>query len=129
MRRTWPVFLTLCMLGGCGSARYEELAREQTELNESLAREWAVVTDLATMKDAEPKLVDLYRRLVRLNREAKGMAKPSSEANEDLRVKFGGRMETAVNKILEEQHRVQDLPGGREFLQRIKSSFENTKAP
>ena len=40
MRRAWPILLMLLLLTGCGPGRYEELAREQTELNEELAREF-----------------------------------------------------------------------------------------
>jgi hypothetical protein len=124
MRRAWPILLVLLSLAGCGPARYEEVAREQTDLNEELAREWAGVADEATMKAAYPKLVEQYRRVVALNREAKGLTKPSAAVNDELSEKYGPRMQAAVNKILTEQQRIHALPGGGEFLQKVKEGFK-----
>jgi hypothetical protein len=124
MRRAWPILLVLLPLAGCGPGRYEELAREQTELNEGLAREWAGVADEATMKAAYPKLVEQYRRLIALNREAKGLTKPPAAVNDELGEKYGPRMQAAVNKILQEQQRIHALPGGDEFLKKVKEGFK-----
>jgi hypothetical protein len=127
MRRAWPILVLLLPLAGCGTGRYDELAREQTELNEALAMDWSGVTDEISMKAAGPKLMEKYRRLLQLNREAKGLAKPSAERNEELREKYGRRMEAAVNQILREQQRVHELPGGEKFLQQVKDGFRSSK--
>jgi hypothetical protein len=127
MWRAWPILVLLVSVAGCGPGRYDELAREQTELNEELAREWAGISDSATMKSAAPKLGDKYRKLIRLNRVAKALAKPSAELNELLREKYGRRMEAAVNQILRDQQRVKDLPGGPEFLREVKEGFRSPK--
>jgi hypothetical protein len=118
----------LLSLSGCGSGRHEALAREQTELNEGLAAEWATVTDAESMKAAEPKLVEQYRRQLRLGREAKALVKPSDAQQEELSTKYARRVQAAVNKILQEQQRIHDqVPGGVEFLQRIGNSFKKPR--
>jgi hypothetical protein len=124
MRRVGPMLIFLLPLAGCGSARYEDLAREQTELNEGVLKLWTGVTDEATMTAAGPKLIADYRRLNALSREAKRLGKPPAAVNDELGEKYGRRLQDAVNQILEEQRRILELPGGRDFLKKVKTASE-----
>lgn len=104
----------------CGGDPYTAAMEERAQAQEELVRILQTIKDPATMKAASETLSQSYERLAQSNARMNRLRPPSLEAKERLAQKFGARLQTAVADSLREIRRISDLPGGQEFIDKLK---------
>jgi hypothetical protein len=129
MRATWSLLLGSVLLWGAGCQRQasaeevEQLIMDQVRANEDFATILKSVKDQATMDAAWSRLVELNKRTTALQARAQSFGKPSPE----LLAMFPGplgRLEAALADQREELTRIESLPGGPAFVQRLQTLRE-----
>lgn len=124
MRRTWlavACFSCLAMIAGCTRAStYTELLNELIQAQKELTEVLADVKDAASMKAARPELKKRYSHFEQIRKKFQALPKPSQEIKEKLEDELGADFNQSLTAMLREAQRIQDLPGGKEFIARLK---------
>jgi hypothetical protein len=117
---------------GCGKG-YEQYAKVPSDLlaiEAEKAQILKTVKDDGSMKEARSRLDKLALRAEEVARRAKALGEPSVEVRQKLEDEFAGRLQQALNQTRAEIRRIQDLPGGPDFLQQNGlSSGESPRLP
>jgi hypothetical protein len=119
MNRATGCALLFLMVCGCDrSEAYLEISREQVANWEETADLLANIKDAAAMEAARDRFAELTVRGQNVARRAKAMPRPSQDTLERLQEERG-KMERAFNRMRAEVSRVEQLPGGADFLKDI----------
>lgn len=107
-------------LTGCNrTAQYAEVVREQAQAFRELTEVLSTVTDEATMKSARGELRKRWDRFQQVQKKAKALSKPSEGVEIKLHEELG-ELDRSWSDLQRELRRIQDLPGGHEFLMGMK---------
>jgi hypothetical protein len=110
-------------LAGCGRSEAEALAWEQLAAFEEYAGIISAVKDAPSMAAAWDRLRDLDRRMAATGRKAHRTAPPTPSERQRLSEQgYGEKLRAALLKIDAELARVRELPGGDEFVNKLKTS-------
>jgi hypothetical protein len=118
-------------LSGCGSSyeRYAAAMRDQLAVQEELVQVLKSVKDAASLKEAQAELKKLDSRAEETAARAKSLPKPSEDTLARLQEEFGPRRQELLNETLAEARRIEQLPGGADFIRSLKKFGGGTAAP
>lgn len=114
-----PAVLMFAIVG-CAN-EYQAAMEERTKAQEELLRILQSIKDPAGLQAASETLARSFDRLAQTNERMNRMRPPSMDVKEQLAKEYGPRLQTAVNESKRELNRIQQLPGGPEFIDRLNN--------
>lgn len=114
------VWLMLAPTGCDRTATYSAVLKEQLDAQRELTEVLASVKDAETMKSAKLELNKRFSRLEQMRKKAQGLSKPSQAIREKLQEEFGQDIQQTLADLRREAQRIEELPGGKEFVARLK---------
>ena len=120
LQRALPAVLALAA-AGCGEHSYSAAMEERTKAQEEFLGILRTIKDPASMQAASDTLARSFERLAQTNSRMNKMHPPNLEVKERLAKDYGPRLQAALSASLRELGRIGDLPGGQEFIDRLKN--------
>ena len=112
----------LLMVAGCTrDEAYFEVAREQRAASQEVVDILASVTDEKSMAAAQAAILERRPKIEAITRRAKALPRPSDEVQARLKEEAYMR-DTILKRMAAEAKRIQQLPGGPEFLEQFSSN-------
>jgi len=120
----WRVLAPLVVaagLVGCDSAgSYKEVYTDLLETNKDQLAILKEVRDEPSMEKAWPELRKISWRFQKINRKSKALPQLSEAAKEEIERIFQPPIQAVVEQLAEEFRRINGIPGGEEFLKKMK---------
>jgi hypothetical protein len=107
------VVMAVC---GCSQDPYAAVLAERLETQRETVRILKTIQDQASMAAAQQTLLQNYRRYDEIAGRVSTMHKPTGDALRQLEKDWGSKMEQVVQETQKELIRINQLPGGVEFL-------------
>lgn len=121
MKRACFATAWLFLLAGCDrTATYTAAFKEQLQAQQELIEVLATVKDAESMKAAKPALNKRFADFERIRKKFQALPKPSEEIKTKLQDELGDEVRQTLNNLVREAKRIEELPGGKEFIARLK---------
>lgn len=117
--RALPAVLILA--AGCSGDSYTAAMEARAKAQEEILSILRTIKDPATMQAASETLEQSFARLAETNERMNKMHPPSMEIKEQLAREYLPRFQTAIRDSQRELERIRDIPGGQEFIERLKN--------
>ncbi len=122
--RCWRLLLVCGIaagVSGCdSSAKYKAVFADRIEAEQDLLTILKEVRDQKSMEKAGPELRRLSWRLERLKKRFEALPRLSVEEKQEIEKEFVAPLQAVKSEQVTEARRINALPGGEEFLKRLK---------
>jgi hypothetical protein len=112
--------LTVCLSGCDASGKYKAVFADRLKAEQDLLALLKDVHDQASMEKAVPELRKIGWRLERIKKTFEALPALADEDKREIEKEFVTPLQAVKNEQVDEARRINALPGGQEFLNKLK---------